>query len=221
MAQKTDWNPLLRDQFAEPYWAELGAFVAAERARSEVFPRDDLVFAALHRTPHADTKVVLLGQDPYPTPGHAHGLCFSVPHGVRQPPSLVNVFRELGDDLGCAPPAHGNLESWADQGVLLLNTVLTVRARQPGSHRNKGWERFTDRVIDVVNAKPERVVFLLWGAFARAKAKNIDTSRHAVITSPHPSPMAADRGFFGSRPFSRANDALAEAGLAPVDWALS
>lgn len=221
MAQKTDWNPLLRDQFDEPYWRDLQAFVAGERARAAVFPADDLVFAALHRTSYESAKVVLLGQDPYPTPGNAQGLCFSVPHGVRPPPSLVNVFAEMHADVGCEPPDHGNLEGWAAQGVLLLNTVLTVRSGQPGSHRNKGWERFTDRVIDVVNAKPERVVFLLWGNFARAKAKSIDTARHTVIASAHPSPLAADRGFFGSRPFSRANDALTEAGLAPIDWALT
>ncbi len=211
----------MRDQFDEPYWRELRAFVQHERSRARVLPEASQEFAALHQTPFAGVKVVLLGQDPYPTPGNAHGLCFSVPHGVRPPPSLVNVFTELRDDLGCAPPDHGNLEAWAAQGVLLLNTVLTVRARQPGSHRNRGWERFTDRVIDVVNAKPERVVFMLWGNFARAKAKSIDAARHTVIASAHPSPMAADRGFFGSRPFSRANDALAEAGLAAIDWALA
>jgi uracil-DNA glycosylase len=214
----TDWNPLLRGEFDKPYWAELQAFVAAERARAEVFPPADQVFAALHLTSYAATRVVLLGQDPYHGRGQAHGLCFSVRRGVAPPPSLQNVFRELHDDLGVDPPGHGNLEAWTMQGVLLLNTCLTVRSGAAGSHHGKGWETFTDEVLRVVNAKTERVVFLLWGAPARRKAALVDTSRHVVVQSAHPSPLSAHQGFFGSRPFSRTNAALEEAGLAPIDW---
>jgi uracil-DNA glycosylase len=216
----TDWNPLLRGEFDEPYWKDLQTFVAGERERYAVFPPHDRVFAALHLTAYADTRVVLLGQDPYHGPGQAHGLCFSVQRGVKLPPSLVNVFQELRDDLGIEPPGHGNLEAWAQQGVLLLNTCLTVRSGAAGSHHGKGWERFTDRVLQVVNAKTERVVFLLWGAPARRKASLVDTSRHVIIQSAHPSPLSAHSGFFGSRPFSRTNAALEEAGLPPIDWRL-
>lgn len=218
---KTDWNPLLRDQFQEPYWKELQAFVRAERGRHTVYPPEDEVFAALHLTPHRSVKVMILGQDPYHGPGQAHGLCFSVRQGVEAPPSLCNILAELEADLGCPRPDHGNLEHWARQGVLLLNATLTVRARSAASHQRKGWETFTDRVIEVVNDKPERVVFVLWGSSARRKKCLIDTSRHVVIESAHPSPLSAHRGFFGSRPFSRANAALVEAGRDPVDWCLS
>lgn len=219
-ATKTDWNPILRAELAKPYWAEVQQFVAAERAAHEVYPPVDDVFAALHLTSYADTRVLILGQDPYHGPNQAHGLCFSVRHGVRVPPSLQNIYKELESDLGIEPPAHGNLEAWARSGVLLLNAVLTVRAHEAASHRKRGWETFTDAVIAAVNAKPETVVFLLWGSYARAKKKLIDTSRHVIIESPHPSPLAAHRGFFGSRPFSRANDALVAAGRPPVEWAL-
>ncbi len=217
---KTDWNPLLRDQFDEPYWKALQAFVRDERSRHTVYPPHDEVFAALHLTPYRDVKVLLLGQDPYHGPGQAHGLCFSVRPGVEIPPSLVNIFTELESDVGCARPAHGNLDHWARQGVLLLNTTLTVRARQAASHQRKGWETFTDRVIEVVNDKPEPVVFVLWGSAARKKKAFVDTARHTVIESPHPSPLSAHRGFFGSQPFSRANAALVAAGREPVDWCL-
>lgn len=220
MSPTTDWNPLLRDQFEEPYWHQLQAFVADERRRGPVYPPVDEVFAALHLTSHAETKVVILGQDPYHGPGQAHGLCFSVRHGVRPPPSLVNILAELESDLGCPVPDHGNLERWARQGVLLLNTTLTVRARQAASHQKQGWETFTDRVIEVVSAKQDHVVFILWGAPARRKRALVDASRHTVIESAHPSPLSAHRGFFGSRPFSRANDALVAAGRDPVDWCL-
>lgn len=216
----TDWNPLLRDQFEQPYWAQLQAFVRAERSQHAVYPPHDEVFAALHLTPYADVKVLILGQDPYHGPGQAHGLCFSVRPGVDVPPSLANVLTELEDDVGCPKPDHGSLEHWARQGVLLLNATLTVRAREAASHQRKGWEAFTDRVIEVVNDKPDRVVFLLWGAAARRKAALVDRTRHAVIESPHPSPLSAHRGFFGSRPFSRANAALTEAGRQPIDWCL-
>lgn len=216
----TDWNPLLRDQFDEPYWKQLQQFVASERASTSVYPSHENVFAALHLTPYADARVVILGQDPYHGPGQAHGLSFSVPMGVDIPPSLRNIHQELQADLGIAPPGHGNLESWARHGVLLLNAVLTVRAHSAGSHRNRGWETFTDRVIEIVADKPETVVFILWGNYARAKRTLIDTTRHHVIESPHPSPLSASRGFFGSRPFSRANAALVAAGREPIDWCL-
>ncbi len=220
MAPKTDWNPVLRTEFAKPYWPELQQFVDEERARHQVFPPPEDVFAALHLTPYAAVKVVILGQDPYHGPGQAHGLCFSVRPGVPAPPSLRNVFAELEADLGHPAPRHGDLGHWAGQGVLLLNTTLTVRGGAAASHQGKGWEVFTDRVLAAVDAKPERVVFILWGAAARRKKALIDTTRHAVIESAHPSPLSAHNGFFGSRPFSRANEALVDAGREPVDWAL-
>lgn len=220
MAPVTDWNPVLRGEFEKPYWAQLMAFVHEERSHFEVYPPHDEVFAALHLTPLADVKVLILGQDPYHGPGQAHGLCFSVRAGVRVPPSLQNIHKELHDDLGVAIPGHGNLEAWARQGVLLLNTTLTVRAHQAASHQRQGWETFTDRVIDAVNAKDDRVVFILWGAAARKKRVIIDRDRHAVIESPHPSPLSAHKGFFGTKPFSRANEALVDAGRPPVDWTI-
>ena len=216
----TDWNPVLRGELAEPYWADLQSFVGAERAAHEVYPPPGEVFAALHLTPLAEVKVVILGQDPYHNDGQAHGLCFSVRDGVRPPPSLVNVFTELHDDLGLDRPRSGCLEAWARHGVLLLNATLTVRAHQAASHQGRGWERFTDRVLEACNAKSERVVFILWGASARKKRSLIDTTRHVVIESAHPSPLSARNGFFGSKPFSRANAALIEAGREPVDWRL-
>jgi uracil-DNA glycosylase len=216
----TDWNPLLRGEFDEPYWRELQEFVRDERSRGTVYPPADRVFAALRLTPYADVRVVILGQDPYHGPGQAHGLCFSVPHGVPTPPSLVNIFKELRNDLGTTPPAHGCLEAWARQGVLLLNATLTVRAGAAGSHQGKGWETFTDAVLRVVNDKPSPVVFVLWGAFARRKKSLIDTSRHHVVESAHPSPLSAHNGFFGSRPFSQVNSFLAAAGTTPVNWEL-
>lgn len=213
----TDWNPLLRDELAKPYWGELQAFVTDERAQHPVYPPAPLVFAALHQTPHQAVKAVILGQDPYHGPGQAHGLCFSVQQGVPAPPSLKNIFKELDADLGLPPPNHGCLDAWADQGVLLLNTTLTVRGGQAASHQGHGWETFTDQVIGAVNDKPERVVFILWGAAARKKKALID-SRHTIIESAHPSPLSAHNGFLGSRPFSRTNEALVEAGRDPVDW---
>ena len=217
----TDWNPLLRDQFDQPYWAELQEFVTTERSAHTVYPPPEEVFAALHLTPYADTRVVILGQDPYHGPGQAHGLCFSVRPGVRVPPSLANIHKELRDDRGLAIPDHGSLDRWARNGVLLLNTTLTVRAGQAASHQKHGWETFTDHVIEVVAAKPDPVVFMLWGNSARRKRGLIDTSRHHVIESAHPSPLSAHNGFFGSRPFSRANAALAAAGREQVDWDLT
>ncbi len=217
---KTDWNPILRAEFDEPYWAELQTFVAAERAQHTVYPPHEEVFRALHLTPYANTKVLILGQDPYHGPGQANGLAFSVRDGEKIPPSLQNIHKELEADLGIPRPAHGNLERWATEGVLLINATLTVRARTAASHQKQGWETFTDRVIAAVNAKPERVVFILWGASARKKKSLIDVGRHVVLESPHPSPLSAHRGFFGSSPFSRANEALAAAGISPIDWSL-
>jgi uracil-DNA glycosylase len=224
---KTDWNPVLTAELSQPYWAELQAFVAAERSAGPVFPPRDDVFAALHLTPFAEVKVVILGQDPYHGPGQAHGLCFSVRRPTPPPPSLVNMFKELRTDIGLDRPVHGDLSAWARQGVLLLNTTLTVRAHQANSHQGRGWERFTDAVIAAVAGTDERVVFVLWGAAARKKKSLIEASGgggakgHAIVESAHPSPLSANNGFFGSRPFSRINDALAEAGRLPIDWALT
>ena len=220
MAERTDWNPILRTELTKPYWADLQRFVAEERASHPVYPAHDQVFAALHLTQYEAVKVLILGQDPYHGAGQAHGLCFSVQRGVPAPPSLQNIFKELQADLGIPPPSHGCLDAWARQGVLLLNATLTVRARQAASHQGKGWEQFTDEVIRAVSAKPERVVFILWGASARKKRALVDTSRHVIIESAHPSPLSAHNGFFGSRPFSRANQALEEAGRDPIDWTL-
>ena len=220
---KTDWNPVLQAELRKPYWPQLQQFVAQERAQGPVYPPAEEVFAALHLTPFVDTKVLILGQDPYHGPGQAHGLCFSVRRGVQPPPSLVNIYKELREDLGVDVPTHGNLERWAVQGVLLLNTTLTVRAHAAASHQGRGWETFTDAVIAAVAAKPERVVFVLWGASARKKKALIlaaggAAQGHVVIESAHPSPLSAHNGFFGSKPFSRTNAALVEAGLGPVDW---
>ena len=216
----TDWNPVLRGEFAKPYWQQLQRFVAGQRTRYTVFPAQADVFSALHLTSFADTRVVILGQDPYHGPQQAHGLCFSVRTGVAVPPSLANIYKELHSDLGLAIPRHGNLVAWARQGVLLLNTTLTVRAGQAASHQGQGWEIFTDAVLRTVNGKQQRVVFVLWGSAARKKKSLIDLSRHVVLESAHPSPLSAHNGFFGSRPFSRANAALIEAGLEPIDWSL-
>jgi len=216
----TDWNPVLRGEFAKPYWQQLQRFVAGQRARYTVFPPEPDVFAALHLTSYADTRVVILGQDPYHGPNQAHGLCFSVRRGVAVPPSLANIYKELHSDLGLPIPTHGNLEAWARQGVLLLNTTLTVRAAEAASHQGQGWETFTDEVLRTVNAKQQRVVFILWGAAARKKKSLIDLGRHVVLESAHPSPLSAHNGFFGSRPFSKTNAALEAAGLAPIDWSV-
>ena len=215
----TDWNPLLRGEFEKPYWKQLQAFVDDERRRHTVYPSREDVFASLRTTSYADVKVLVLGQDPYHGPGQAHGLCFSVQRDIEPPPSLVNIFKELRDDIGIPIPGHGNLEAWARRGVLLLNTTLTVRAGQAASHQGKGWETFTDQVIRVVNEKPF-VVFVLWGAHARKKKMLIDTQRHVVVESAHPSPLSAHNGFFGSRPFSKVNEALRNARLEEIDWSL-
>ena len=217
---KTDWNPLLKPEFDKPYWKELQEYVYEERMHSKVFPEHNEIFAAFHLTPYMSVKVLILGQDPYHGEGQAHGLSFSVKKGIATPPSLRNIYKELNSDLGIDIPTHGNLEPWALQGVLLLNATLTVRAHQAGSHQGKGWETFTDQVIRKVNEKEEKTVFLLWGAFARKKKLLIDQDRHHVIESPHPSPLSAHRGFFGSSPFSEANQVLMDSGRDPVNWAL-
>ena len=220
LAPRTDWNPVLRGELDQPYWPELQRFVATERTRHTVYPAEDQVFAALHLTPLTAVKVLILGQDPYHGPGQAHGLCFSVRAGTPPPPSLQNIFTELHDDLGIERPTTGDLTPWARQGVLLLNATLTVRAHQAASHQGKGWETFTDQVIRAVNDKTDTVVFILWGNSARRKKVLVDVDRHVIIESPHPSPLSAHRGFFGSHPFSRANEALVAAGRDPVDWRL-
>ena len=217
---KTDWNPVLRGEFTKPYWPDLQAFVAAERSRYTVYPPAEEVFAALHLTPYAETRVLILGQDPYHGPRQAHGLCFSVRQGVAIPPSLVNIHAELRNDLGIEPPDHGNLEAWAHQGVLLLNATLTVRAGQAASHQGRGWETFTDEVIRTVSAKDHPVVFVLWGAYARRKRALVDTSRHTIIESAHPSPLSAHNGFFGSQSVLAGQRRPVAAGLDPVDWRL-
>ena len=213
-----DWKKVLKDVLDSPGFAELEAFVARERREHTVYPSEEDLFSAFRLTPYEDVKVLLLGQDPYHGPGQAHGLAFSVKPGVPLPPSLVNIFKELESDLGLPRPTSGSLVPWAEQGVLLLNAVLTVRQGEPNSHEGQGWEQFTDSVIRAVSAKPEPVVFLLWGNYARKKRKLIDAQRHEVIESPHPSPLSASGGFFGSRQFSRINDALMLRGQPPIDW---
>lgn len=213
------WAPVLAAETEQPYFADLEAFLKTERAEHQVFPPEDEVFAALAATPYEDVKVVLIGQDPYHDDGQAHGMCFSVRPGVRIPPSLRNMYKELDSDLGIAPVKHGYLKAWADQGVLLLNTVLTVRAHEPASHKDRGWEKFTDAVIKDVSAREKPVVFVLWGAHAKKKAKLIDASRHAIVQGAHPSPLSA-KLFFGSKPFSAVNEALAGFGQEPIDWQL-
>ncbi|HYJ78726.1 MAG TPA: uracil-DNA glycosylase [Longimicrobiaceae bacterium] len=214
------WRPHLDPEVAAPYFRRLRELVDAERRGHEVYPPEDEVFTALELTPFQRVKVLILGQDPYHGPGQAHGLAFSVRPGVTPPPSLRNVFRELRDDLGCPVPDNGCLVPWAKQGVLLLNAVLTVCAGRPNSHRGKGWERFTDAAIGAVARRSAPAVFVLWGGYAARKVGLIDPQRHAIIQSAHPSPLSAQRGFLGSRPFSRINAALEQSGQAPIDWCL-
>ncbi|MDR9440090.1 MAG: uracil-DNA glycosylase [Halomonas sp.] len=215
------WQRWLGDEFEAPYMQSLRDFLAAEKAaRKVIYPHSTDWFRAFELTPLDRVKVVILGQDPYHGPHQAHGLCFSVRPGVRVPPSLVNIYKELQSDVGFQPVEHGNLEHWARQGVLLLNTSLTVEQGNAGSHRGKGWETFTDRAIATVSAHADPSVFLLWGSPARKKKALIDTSRHLVLESPHPSPLSAHRGFFGNHHFSRANAFLVENGREPIDWQL-
>jgi uracil-DNA glycosylase len=215
------WLAELRQEFEQPYMKSLREFLVAEkRAGKTIYPASANWFNAFRCAPFASVEVVILGQDPYHGPGQAHGLCFSVPRGVEPPPSLRNIFLELERDLGIAPPAHGCLESWATQGVLLLNSVLTVERGRPASHQGRGWEQFTDRVVQVLNERRERLVFLLWGSYAERKGRIIDRERHLVLSSPHPSPLSAHRGFIGNGHFSAANRYLAEHGKRPIDWRL-
>lgn len=214
------WQDILGPEIEKPYFHQLEAFVDGERQSYTVYPKEVEVFSALEYTPYEAVRVLILGQDPYHGPRQAHGCSFSVRPHVPLPPSLQNIFKELQDDVGATPPDHGCLVPWARQGVLLLNSVLTVRGGQANSHQGKGWEQFTDAVFRAVNRLPTRVVFILWGAYARRKAELVDHSRHVIIESAHPSPLSANNGFFGSRPFSRANAALREAGLPEINWQL-
>lgn len=212
------WRAAIGDELEKPYFARLEAFVDAERAAHDVFPPEEDVFNAFRHTGYDEANVVLLGQDPYHDDGQAHGLCFSVRPGVKPPPSLANMFKELESDLGIPRPNNGYLAPWADQGVLMLNAVLTVRAHEANSHKGKGWETFTDAAIRAVNERPDPVVFVLWGGYARKKIELVDASRHVVVESAHPSPLSARNGFFGSKPFSKINRALAAAGKPEIDW---
>ncbi|MGI0525422.1 uracil-DNA glycosylase [Rhizobium giardinii] len=215
------WKTVLAPEFSSSYMAELKAFLLEEKRNGkQIFPKGAEYFRALDLTPLETVRVVILGQDPYHGEGQAHGLSFSVKPGVRSPPSLVNIYKELQNDLGIAPARHGFLESWARQGVLLLNSVLTVERAMAASHQGKGWERFTDAIIRAINEQPHPVVFILWGSYAQKKAAFVDRSRHLVIRSAHPSPLSAHNGFFGSKPFSKANDFLVANGREPIDWAL-
>jgi len=214
------WRTVLTDEIDKPYFQSVVEFVTDERAKYTIYPKETEVFSCLDYTPYDQVRVLILGQDPYHGPNQAHGCSFSVRPNVPIPPSLQNIYKELQTDVGVTPPDHGCLVPWARQGVLLLNAVLTVRAGQANSHQGKGWEHFTDAVLRAVNNLPTRVVFILWGAYARRKADLIDTTRHVIIQSAHPSPLSAHNGFFGSRPFSRANAALREAGLPEIDWQL-
>ncbi|MEJ8566680.1 uracil-DNA glycosylase [Elongatibacter sediminis] len=214
------WKSRLADEFAQPYMGDLRQFLLERRrAGAVIYPPGGLIFNALDSTPFDRVRVVILGQDPYHGPNQAHGLCFSVREGVRPPPSLVNIYREISEDVGAKPPQSGNLQHWADQGVLLLNAVLTVEQGRAGAHQGKGWERFTDRVIAELNEHRDGLVFLLWGSYAMKKGSAIDRNRHRVLTAPHPSPLSAHRGFFGCRHFSQANRYLRENGQEPIRWA--
>ncbi|BBP84740.1 MULTISPECIES: uracil-DNA glycosylase [unclassified Pseudomonas] len=215
------WKDALRDEFDKPYMKALGEFLRAEKAAGKViFPPGPLIFNALNSTPLDEVKVVIIGQDPYHGPGQAHGLCFSVQPGVPIPPSLLNIYKELKRDLNIDMPDHGHLQSWAEQGVLLLNTSLTVEQARAGSHANQGWQPFTDRVIEVVSAHQPNLVFLLWGSHAQSKQRLIDSTKHLVLRSAHPSPLSAYRGFLGNGHFSRCNKFLEQHGLAPIDWSV-
>ena len=212
------WLKVLAAEFEQPYFADLKAFLIEEKQKYVVYPPGSLIFNAFARTPFDKVKVVILGQDPYHGKGQAHGLCFSVPAGVPPPPSLVNMYKEIHKDLGITPSTSGNLECWAEQGVFLLNATLTVRASTAGSHQNKGWEKFTDKVIQNLSAGRENLVFLLWGNYARAKRTLIDNQKHLILEAPHPSPFSAYSGFFGCKHFSKTNEYLCQHGVEPIDW---
>ncbi|GAA0434011.1 uracil-DNA glycosylase [Virgibacillus sp. AGTR] len=218
---KNDWEVLLQEEFTKPYYQQLREFLKKEYASKIIYPDMNDIFNALHYTSFESVKVVILGQDPYHGPNQAHGLSFSVNKGVAIPPSLKNIFKELHTDLGHPIPDHGSLVNWAEQGVLLLNNVLTVRQGEAHSHQGMGWEQFTDEVIKSLNKKQEPVIYILWGGAAQKKRALIDTNKHYIIKSPHPSPLSAYRGFFGSKPFSRANNLLKEIGRKEIDWRLN
>ncbi len=215
-----DWDDILADEFKKPYYLALRQFLKEEYSSRIIYPSMYDIFNAFRYTPYSDVKVVLLGQDPYHGAGQAHGLCFSVKDGVASPPSLVNIFKELKNDVGCTVPQSGCLTKWAERGVMLLNSVLTVREGAAGSHRGKGWETFTDSVISRLNNRKEPIVFMLWGNYAKSKIPLITSDRHLVLTAAHPSPLSASYGFFGCRHFSKANDFLVRNGMTPVDWQL-
>ena len=212
------WNAVLNDEFEKPYFQELATFVKEEYTQQRIYPPGSQIFRAFDLCPYDKVKVVIIGQDPYHGPNQANGLCFSVKEGITMPPSLINIFKEIRSDIGRDFPPNGSLERWAKQGVLLLNATLTVREKQPGSHQNKGWELFTDAVITRLSNQREGIVYILWGAYAQKKGAVIDTTKNLVIKSPHPSPFSADRGFFGSKPFSKTNDYLKQRGEVPIDW---
>jgi uracil-DNA glycosylase len=212
------WKEQLISEFEKPYFVRLVHFIKNEYATKTIYPKGSQIFNAFDKTPFDKVKVVILGQDPYHEPGQAHGLCFSVNEGIPLPPSLQNIYKEIHDDLGVVSPASGNLERWAEQGVLLLNAILTVQAHRAGSHQQKGWEEFTDAVIHKIAEEKQRIVFILWGAYAQKKGSFIDPYKHFVIQSAHPSPLSAYRGFFGSKPFSKTNDYLARTGQTPIRW---
>ena len=214
------WKNVLIDEFNLPYFHTLRNFLVEEKKQFEIFPPGNRIFSAFEMTPFDSVKVVLLGQDPYHGKGQAHGLCFSVPSGITSPPSLVNIFKEIQNDIGLPMPGHGNLESWARQGVLLLNATLTVRANQPGSHQNKGWEMFTDQVIRTLSREKTGLVFLLWGKFAQAKEYLINTEKHFILKAAHPSPYSASAGFFGCKHFSKTNEILRNQGKQEINWSL-
>ncbi|MBQ5805485.1 MAG: uracil-DNA glycosylase [Erysipelotrichaceae bacterium] len=213
-----DWDEILGEEFDKPYYQELRSFLDGEYRNRTIYPLPQYIYTALRLTPYKDVKVVILGQDPYHEPGQAHGLAFSVNKGIEIPPSLVNIYKELQDDLACSIPNHGCLVEWAKQGVLLLNAVLTVQAHRANSHKGKGWEQLTDTIIQKVNEKEEPVVFILWGSNARSKKQFITNQKHLVLESVHPSPLSAYNGFFGSRPFSKTNRFFEENGIQPIDW---
>jgi uracil-DNA glycosylase len=212
------WKDVLTDEFKAPYFVQLKQFLVEEKKKYTVFPQGSRIFSAFNYTPFDKVKVVIIGQDPYHGQGQANGLCFSVADGIRKPPSLVNIFKELNSDLGIPISESGNLEKWAKQGIMLLNATLTVRANQAGSHQNKGWEPFTDAVIRELSEKKSGLVFLLWGAYAQAKAKMIDISKHHVLKAAHPSPFSAYNGFFGCKHFSKTNELLKQMGFEEIDW---
>lgn len=215
-----DWDVILKDEFEKPYFVELIKLIQKEYAEKTIFPKQTEIFNAFRNTPYKDVKVVILGQDPYHGVNEAEGLSFSVKVGIRKPPSLMNIFKELHDDLGCDIPEYGSLVPWAKRGVLLLNTVLTVEKDKPASHKGYGWENFTDSVIEKLNEREEPIVFILWGSFARSKKSLITNPKHCIIESPHPSPFSARNGFFGSRPFSKANHFLKSHGMEEVEWSI-